>query len=80
MDRKARISELYADEVIDNLIAGVGDFDRWGFGVGKGACVGQIYGTKVMIRILRRYLDGEIRAEAAANQMTEAIRRLEGCS
>ncbi len=80
VDRKARISELYADEVIDNLIAGVGDFDRWGFGVGKGACVGQIYGTKVMIRILRRYLDGEIRAEAAANQMTEAIRRLEGCS
>ncbi len=80
VDRKAKISDLYADEIIDNLIAGVGDFDRWGFGVGKGACVGQIYGTKVMIRILRRYLDGEMTAAAAAKQMTEAIRRLEGCS
>ncbi len=80
VDRKAKISDLYADEVIGNLVAGVGDFDRWGFGSGKGACVGQIYGTKVLIRILRRYLDGEITAEAAAKQMTEAIRRLEGCS
>jgi hypothetical protein len=33
-----------------------------------------------LIRILRRYLDGEITAEAAAKQMTEAIRALEGCS
>jgi hypothetical protein len=33
-----------------------------------------------LIRILRRYLDGEITAEAAAEQMTEAIRALEGCS
>jgi multiple sugar transport system substrate-binding protein len=80
VDRRSKISDLYSDEVINSIIAGVGSFDRWGFGAGKGACVGQVYGTKNLIRILRRYLDGEIRAEAAAREMTEAIRMLEGCS
>lgn len=80
VDRKARIGDLYPDVVIDTIIDGVSSFDRWGFGSGKGACVGQVYGTKVLIRILRRYLDEEITAEAAAKQMTEAIKALEGCS
>jgi multiple sugar transport system substrate-binding protein len=80
VDRKARIGDLYPDAVIDTIIEGVSSFDRWGFASGKGACMGQIYGTKELIRILRRYLDGEMSAEAAAKQMTEAIRALEGCS
>jgi multiple sugar transport system substrate-binding protein len=79
VDRRMKISDLYPDEIIDRIIVGVNSFDRWGFSAGKGACVGQIYGTKELIRILRRYLDGEIEAEAAAKQMTEAVRRLEGC-
>jgi multiple sugar transport system substrate-binding protein len=80
VDRKASIGDLYPDAVIDTIIDGVSSFDRWGFASGRGACVGQVYGTKALIRILRRYLDGEITAEAAAKQMTEAIRALEGCS
>jgi multiple sugar transport system substrate-binding protein len=80
VDRRSKISDLYSDEVINSIITGVGSFDRWGFGLGKGACVGQVYGTKNLIRILRRYLDGEIGAEATARRMTEAIRMLEGCS
>jgi len=79
VDRRSRISNLYSDEVIDSIIAGVRTFDRWGFPVGKGACVGQVYGTKSLIRILRRYLDGAITAEVAAKQMTESIRMLDGC-
>jgi multiple sugar transport system substrate-binding protein len=80
VDRKAEIADLYSDEVTENIIAGVDHFDRWGFASGKGACMGQIYGTKELIRNLRRYLDEEISAEAAAKQMTEALRALDGCS
>jgi multiple sugar transport system substrate-binding protein len=79
VDRRSKISDLYSEDVIEAIITGVDTFDRWGFGVGKGACVGQVYGTKTLIRILRRYLDGEITAEAAAKQMTEAVRMLDGC-
>ncbi|MBW2064221.1 MAG: extracellular solute-binding protein [Deltaproteobacteria bacterium] len=80
VDRKAKIADLYPDEVIDTIILGVDSFDRWGFASGKGACVGQVYGTKTLIRLLRRYLDGELTAEETASQMNRAIRALEGCS
>jgi len=80
VDRRARIADLYPDAAIDSIIAGVDKFNRWGFAAGKGACVGQVYGTKELIRILRRYLDEEISAEDAAGKMTEVIRALEACS
>jgi multiple sugar transport system substrate-binding protein len=79
VDRKAKISDLYSDEVVESIIKGVDNFDRWGFNAGKGACIGKIYGTKDLIRLLRRYLDGEMSAEAAAEQMTKTVRGLEGC-
>jgi multiple sugar transport system substrate-binding protein len=79
VDRRAKIADLYSDEVVENIIAGVDNFDRWGFGAGKGACIGKIYGTKEVIRLLRRFLDEEISAEVAAAQMTETVRGLEGC-
>lgn len=74
VDRTASIAELYPSEVIESIVAGVDNFDRWGFAAGQGACVGKIYGTKEVIRILRRYLDGEFSADAAAKAMTEAVR------
>ncbi len=79
VDRSARISELYPDSVINSIIQGADRFDRWGFAQGKGACVGQLYGTKTLIRILRRYLDGELSAENAAEQMTAEIGQLSAC-
>jgi multiple sugar transport system substrate-binding protein len=79
VDRQVRISDIYSDAVISSIISGVERFDRWGFGTGKGACVGQVYGTKTLIRMLRRYLDGGMSAAAAAEEMTEAIGKLDGC-
>jgi multiple sugar transport system substrate-binding protein len=79
VDRKTKISELYPDAVIDSMIAGADRFDRWAFAQGKGACVGQLYGTKTLIRILRRYLDGDMSAEHAAEQMTVEIGKLSAC-
>ena len=79
VDREARISELYPDAVINTIIQGTDRFDRWGFAQGKGACVGQLYATKTLIRILRRYLDGDLSAENAADQMTAEIGKLSAC-
>ena len=79
VDRTAKISDLYSEAVVAGIIAGVENFDRWGFGAGKGACLGQIYGTKTLIRILRRYLDGELSDAVAAEEMTKTIGKLSGC-
>jgi multiple sugar transport system substrate-binding protein len=79
VDRRGRISDLYPDALVDSIIEGVDNLDRWGFAQGKGACIGQLYGTKDVIRVLRRFLDGDVEVTMAADQMTKAIGRLDGC-
>jgi multiple sugar transport system substrate-binding protein len=80
VDRKAAFSDLYPEEVIGRIVSGVENFDRWGFGSGRGVCIGQIYGTRELIRMLRSFLDGQWTAEETARRMTEAVQRLKGCS
>ena len=80
VDRKRPITELYPAEVIEAIAKGVERLDRWGFAAGKGPCISSIYGTKTLIEILRRYMDGEITtAEQAAQMMEDRVRALEGC-
>lgn len=80
VDRKRPITELYPAEVIEAIAKGVERLDRWGFAEGKGPCISSIYGTKTVIDILRRYMDGEIAtAEQAAQMMEDRVRALEGC-
>jgi len=73
---RAKISEFYGMDVVKSIVAGVDGFDRWGFAEGKGALVSKIYGTKVVIEILKRFLDGELSAKDAARMMDERVRRL----
>ncbi|MGC9529823.1 MAG: ABC transporter substrate-binding protein [Candidatus Bipolaricaulaceae bacterium] len=80
VDRRQPITELYPAEVIEAIASGVEKLDRWGFAAGKGPCISSIYGTKAVIDILRRYMDGEVATAAQAAQMIEdRVRALEGC-
>lgn len=80
VDRRAPLAELYPAEVIEAIAKGVESLDRWGFAAARGPCVSSIYGTKTVIDILRRYMDGEVpTAEQAAQMMEEQVRGLEGC-
>jgi len=74
---RARISEYYGMETVKTIVSGVDGFDRWGFAKGKGALISKIYGTKVIPKILKRYLDGELSAEQAARLMNERVKALE---
>jgi multiple sugar transport system substrate-binding protein len=74
---RARIDRFYGPETAAALISGAAKFDRWGFEEGKGALVSRIYGTKIIPQMLKRFLDGEISAERAAEMMTERVRALE---
>lgn len=81
VDRKAKLGELYDDEVINKLIEGTEQIDRWGFGKGFGACTGQFYGTANAVRIISEYIDGNIpTAEEAAQRMNEVVRGFDACS
>jgi multiple sugar transport system substrate-binding protein len=74
---RARISEFYGPEVVKSIIAGVEGFDRWGFTAGRGGLMTKIYGTKIIPKILKRFLDGEMSAEQAARMMHERVSALE---
>jgi multiple sugar transport system substrate-binding protein len=74
---RAKISEFYGMDVVKAIVAGVDGFDRWGFAEGKGALVSKIYGTKVVTKILKRFLDGELSAKDAARMMDERVKGLE---
>lgn len=74
---RASISDVYGKERAASIIRGTERMDRWGFSEGKGSLVAKIYRTKVVPRILKRFLDGEMDAARAARLMTERIRALE---
>ncbi len=76
VDRKAKLGDIYGDEVINTLIQGAGSFDRWGFKQGKGALVTAVYESLVVPRTLREVLDGNLTPEEAAAEMQAAVEDL----
>ena len=71
-----KISQFYGADVVQQIVAGMDRFDRWGFETGQGALVAKIYGLKIIPEILKRFLDGELSAEQAARKMDEKIKSL----
>lgn len=77
VDRKAPMSQFYPPDVINNIVEGLDTGTRWAYSKGQGALIGRLYGTRVMAEVVRRFIDGEITAEDAANQLQERISALE---
>lgn len=77
VDRKLPLSDIYAEEVIDDLIAGLEVGERWGFLQGQGALVSELYGTRVMTEVVRQFTDGEITAEEAAAELQDRVSALQ---
>lgn len=75
--KRARISEFYGPDVAERIIKGVERLDRWGFPAGRGNLVSKVYATKVVPKVLKRYLDRGMSEEEAAEEMERRIRALE---
>ncbi len=72
VDRKAALTDFYPADIIDTLVEGTNNFDRWGFAQGQGPLVSAIY-TSLPIPIgLRDVLDGTSVADAVA-EMQAAV-------
>ena len=75
---QAKISEFYGMDVIKTIADTTdGGLNRWGFTKNKGALISRIYETKVIPRILKRFLDGELSARQAARMIDEGVKALE---
>ncbi|MEO0382319.1 MAG: extracellular solute-binding protein [Pseudomonadota bacterium] len=64
VDRRAPLSDLYPDEVIGSIVAGLETADRWGVTEGQLSIASQIINSQIINRYVREFIDGERDAAA----------------
>lgn len=76
VDRKARLSDIYGQDVLDLLTRGTQSFTRWGFPQGQGPLVGALYQSLPVPARLREVLDGNQTPEQAAKDLQADVEAL----
>ena len=77
VDRRAPLGELYAQEMIDEIVGGLDVAQRWGVADGQLAAASKIINSQVINRLVREYIDGERDAAATVAALNEAIASVE---
>ena len=73
VDRKAPLGDLYAQEMIDEIVGGLDVAQRWGVAEGQLSLASKMINSQAMNRIVRQYVDGEMDAAAAVAAMNDAL-------
>jgi len=77
VDRKAPLGELYAQEMIDEIVGGLDVAQRWGVAEGQLGLASKMINAQVINRVVRQFIDGEIDASAAVAAMNEQLAAIE---
>lgn len=77
VDRKAPLGDLYAQEMIDEIVGGLDVAQRWGVSEGQLALASKIINSQVINRVVREYIDGNISAPDAVAKMNEELAAIE---
>jgi len=77
VDRRAPLGELYAQEMIDEIVGGLDVAQRWGVSEGQLALASRIVNSQVINRLVREYMDGVRDAAATVALMNEELARIE---
>ena len=73
VDRKAPLSALYPQEMIDEIVAGLDVAQRWGVKEGQLALASKIINSQVINRLVREYIDGVRDAAATVDKLNEEL-------
>ena len=76
VDRKAPLSDLYAQEMIDEIVAGLSVAQRWGVSEGQLSLASKIINSQAINRIVRQYADGEISGADAVAAMNSELSQI----
>ena len=76
VDRKAPLSELYAQEMIDEIVSGLSVAKRWGVSEGQLSLASKIINSQAINRIVRQFTDDEISASAAVAAMNKELSQI----
>lgn len=69
VDRKEPLGNIYPDAVISDIVVGLSVGDRWGVADGQLEKASQIVNSRVMSQVIRKYIDGEISLDQAADEI-----------
>ncbi|MBO6919629.1 MAG: carbohydrate ABC transporter substrate-binding protein [Rhizobiaceae bacterium] len=76
VDRKEPLGNIYPKAVIDDIVAGLSVGDRWGVADGQLETASKLVNARVMSQVIRKYIDGEIDLDAAANEIVAKHKEL----
>lgn len=77
IDRKAPLGDLYAEETINRIVAGLETANRWGVKEGQLSLASKMINSQAINRIVRQFIDDEIDAKAAVAKMNEELSAVE---
>ena len=76
VDRKAPLSELYAQEMIDEIVNGLDTAQRWGVAEGQLSLASKIINSQVINRLVREYIDGVRDGAATVAALNEELAKI----
>ncbi len=77
VDRKAPLGDLYAPEMIEEIVGGLDVAKRWGVEEGQLAAASKMINSQVINRVFREYFDGTISASDAVARMNDELSAIE---
>ena len=77
VERRAPMGELYAAEMIDEIVGGLDVAQRWGVADGQLALASNIINSQVVNRLVREYIDGVRSAEETVDLLNEELAAIE---
>ncbi|MDB4095526.1 extracellular solute-binding protein [Amylibacter sp.] len=76
VDRKEPLANIYPKSVIDDIVAGLSVGDRWGVADGQLETASKMVNARVMSKVVRKFIDGEIDVDAAAKMIVDGHKGL----
>ena len=77
VDRKAPLSELYAQEMIDEIVGGLNVAKRWGVEEGQLSLASKIINSQVINRLVREYIDGMRDGASTVAALNEELAKIQ---
>lgn len=76
VDRKAPMGDLYAQEMIDEIVGGLDVAQRWGIKEGQLSLASKMLNSQVINRLVREYLDGARDASATVAALNDELAKI----
>ena len=76
VDRKAPLSDLYAPEMIAEIVGGLSKAQRWGVAEGQLSLASKMINSRVINRVVRDYIDGVRDASATVALLNEELGKI----